>query len=261
MLGDGGSPGDMPSASVLDRRTLPAWVWPVGEDARAAPTASSGACMTGPYQRRHPCSHHPLPRRWIDGTDGVRAGVRAGLDCVADTCLEGALPWDCIACGKRVLHFLRERYVYHRLGEQTDGWSDHPTTTIFPSCRDYQTVLYSIARSVYQSINHHHHHHHDSFIHPSINQSINQSINLPIRTAVFPPPSHHHHLLLLPVVSPAVRREVAARRVCSSVYHRPVHQALVNTALHPPTPRRASHTRPTRPTRPSPAKVALPGDR
>jgi hypothetical protein len=207
MLGDGGSPGDMPSASVLDRRTLPAWVWPVGEDARAAPTASSGACMTGPYQRRHPCSHHPLPRRWIDGTDGVRAGVRAGLDCVADTCLEGALPWDCIACGKRVLHFLRERYVYHRLGEQTDGWSDHPTTTIFPSCRDYQTVLYSIARSVYQSINHHHHHHHDSSIHPSINQSINQSI--------YPSARPYSHLLPTTTTSSSSRSSVRLSAVRS----------------------------------------------
>jgi hypothetical protein len=122
MLGDGGSPGDMPSASVLDRRTLPAWVCPVGEDARAAPTASSGACMTGPYQRRHPCSHHPLPRRWIDGTDGVRAGVRAGLDCVADTCLEEPYRGTALRVGRECCTFYgRGMYTIGSVNRRTAG--------------------------------------------------------------------------------------------------------------------------------------------
>lgn len=87
--------------------------------------------MTGPYQRRHPCSHL-LPQRRIACTDGARgwackqtlidcaAGVRYALYCrqglAASTvlCATGWV-WVCAVC-----QAWSRCYLYHRLARRLD---------------------------------------------------------------------------------------------------------------------------------------------
>lgn len=72
-------------ASLLDAVALPGMDEPCHATRHTPPpTPTPGACMTGPYQRRHPCSHL-LPQRRIACTDGARgwACEQTLIDCAA----------------------------------------------------------------------------------------------------------------------------------------------------------------------------------
>ena len=72
-------------ASLLDAVALPGMDEPCHATRHTPPpTPTPGACMTGPYQLRHPCSHL-LPQRRIACTDGARgwACEQTLIDCAA----------------------------------------------------------------------------------------------------------------------------------------------------------------------------------
>ena len=115
--------------------------------------------MTGPYQRRHPCSHL-LPQRRIACTDGARgwackqtlidcaAGVRYALYCrqglAASTVLRATgWVWVCAVC-----QAWPRCYVYHRLARRLDPRK----RSVRSSCSAcHERIVYTHPISIYDN--------------------------------------------------------------------------------------------------------------